>query len=492
MTDLRVGEKGGDIAGARREAVRSRQQRLAHSLRLPRVRLPAGWPLAFLIVGFPVWWILGMRVIIFPVLAIPMALELLRRRPIKVPPYFGLWLLFLLWFVVSTAMLGYSPPNTLGEVEVSGVLSLLLRFAEYVSITIMFLYAGNLTESELPRARIIRMLAYFFVVVVVGGLFALALPKWEMTSPVELLLPSDIEDNPFVESLVHPVAAQVHTVLGYELGRPAAPFGYTNMWGNALNILLPWFVVGWMTLGSHARRTAAPFILCAALLPAIYSLNRGLWIGLVLSGLYFGVRLAARGKLWALGTVGFVTAGASLVFAVSPLQDVVESRLANPHSNDVRAFTMTHTITASTHSPVIGYGNPRKARGSANSIAIGSSPACPQCGNPVLGSTGQLWLVLISQGYVGTLLYVSFFLGTLLRFGRDPTPTGMSATLVVLLSFFYMLIYNALAMPLLITMLSIVLLWRNDIERRKEADQPPTQTATAGRRPLGRLAGVRP
>lgn len=477
------------MAEARQEAVRSRRRRLLRPLQLPYLPpLPAGWPLTALIVGFPVWWLLGMRVAVFPLLAIPMALELLRRRPIKLPPYFGLWMLFLLWYVASSAMLRHSPPGTLGDVGFTGAASMLMRLAEYGSVTIMFLYAGNLSERELPRARVIKMLAYFFLVVVAGGLFALLRPKWEMTSPVELLLPQSISGNMFVQSLVHPVAAQVHTVLGYELGRPAAPFGYTNMWGNVLNILLPWFVVGWITLGNTARRIAAPFLLCVALVPAIYSINRGLWVGLVLSGLYFGVRLALRGKLWALGAVGFVAAGGSLVLAVSPLQDVVEGRLANPHSNDIRAFTVTRTLEASAHSPVLGYGNPRKARGNANSIAIGSTPSCQQCGNPVLGSTGQLWLVTISQGYVGVFLYVSFFALSLLRYRRDGTPIGIAATMVILLSFFYMLIYNALVTPLLITLLSVALLWRNDMERGPVT--PDNEPRTGGHDRAGRrLAG---
>lgn len=466
--------------------MRSRRRRLLHPLQLPYLPpLPPGWPLTALIVGFPAWWLLGMRVFVFPLLAIPMALELLRRRPIKLPPFFGLWMLFLLWYLASSVMLQFSPPGTLGEVGFTGVLSMLLRLAEYGSVTVMLLYVGNMSELELPRARLIRMLAYFFLVVVAGGLFALLWPKWEMNSPVELLLPPSIGGNTFVEALVHPMAAQIHTVLGYELGRPAAPFGYTNMWGNVLNILLPWFVVGWITLGTTARRIAAPFLLCAALVPAIYSINRGLWIGLVLSGLYFGVRLALRGKLWALGAVGFVAAGSSLVFAVSPLQDVVEKRLANPHSNDIRAFTVTRTLEASTHSPVLGFGNTRKARGNANSIAIGSTPTCQQCGNPVLGSTGQLWLVMISQGYVGALLYVSFFVGALLRYGRDRTPIGIAATMVILLSFFYMLIYNALVTPLLITLLSVALLWRNDMGRQDRVDRGELRTGIrprAGRR----------
>lgn len=479
----------GDGTGGGRPPAALSNRRLRDSPPRP-TSLPAGWPLSALLFGFPVWWLLGMRVVIVPILAAAMAVELMRRRPIRVPPHFGLWLLFLVWFAASTSMLGYSPPRTLGEVGATGAASVLWRLGEYLSVTIALLYAGNLSERELPRARLVRMLGFVFLVVVAGGVFALVYPRWEMTSPVELFLPEQIRGDPFVQSLVHPAAAQVQTVLGYTLGRPAAPFGYTNMWGNVLSILLPWFVTGWMVYAGRIRRLAAPVILCVALVPAIYSLNRGLWIGLALSVLYAGWRLALRGRFRALGTLGLALAAGGLAVALSPLADVVASRLDNPHSNDVRAFTVTRTLEATSHSPVLGYGNSRTALGGADSIAIGSSPSCPQCGTPVLGSTGHVWLVLVSQGYVGAGLFLSFFAAALVRYGRDPSPIGAAGVLVVLLSLFYMLVYNALVTPLLVTLLSIALLWRNDADRGEEeeaaaaADNSADRTARGGR-PVG-------
>lgn len=477
----------GQRATARSRAARSRHHRLSHQLRLPAFpSLPPGWPLTALFLLYPLWWVLGLRVFIFPLLALPMGFALLRRRPIVAPPGFGLWILFLVWLVVSISMLPYHPPGTYGSgFDLSRLLSVAFRLAQYLAVTIILLYVGNLTERELPRARVVRLLAFFFLVTVAGGLLGLLWPRLDFSSPTEILLPQWIASDPWVQTMVHPSAAQIHNILGYPSPRPAAPFGFTNTWGEMLNLLLPWFVVATFAWGRARTQAAAVVVLVTACVPAVYSLNRGLWIGIGLALLYFCLRLALRGRLWALGTLGFAFAVGSLVFAASPLHDIVQSRLNHPHSNDVRLFTTVKAIRATTHSPVLGYGSTRDIRGTASSIAIDKSPTCPKCGTPPLGSNGQLWLVLVSQGYVGAALYVGFFVRVVLRYRRDPSPIGMAGLLVLLLSLFYMLVYNAVVIPLSVQMLSLALLWRNETFTRGEGAAVASRLA-AGRSPSPR------
>ena len=45
-----------------------------------------GWPLTALLVLYPLWWALGMGTLAVFLLAVPMALQLWRRRPVLVPP----------------------------------------------------------------------------------------------------------------------------------------------------------------------------------------------------------------------------------------------------------------------------------------------------------------------------------------------------------------------------------------------------------------------
>jgi O-Antigen ligase len=433
------------------------------------VPLSPGWPLTALLVLYPVWWLLGLGTLILFVLAVPMVVHLVRNRPVAVPRGFGIWVLFLVWVVASTFMLGMDPPGVLAESASSRIIPVAYYLAGYLAATIILLYAGNLTEAEYPRRRLVRHLGGFFAVVVVGGLLGILVPAFDLTSPVERLLPGWMASNGFVQSLVHPVSAQLHDVLGYEAPRPAAPFGYTNIWGNCLALLLGWFVVSWFRGTSPRRRLVGAGILGLAAIPVVYSLNRGLWISLGLALVFMAVRLAARGRLVALGALVVALTLAAVVVMATPLSGIVQGRLDNPHSNDIRTFTTVKTLEVIEHSPVLGLGATRSALGSAKSIAVGESPDCPNCGNPILGSNGQLWLVLISQGYGGVILFVGFFAYCGWVYRRDQSAVGDAGLLALGLSLFFMFIYNAVAIPLVISFLSIALLWRNQRDGATDA-----------------------
>jgi hypothetical protein len=253
-------------------------------------------------------------------------------------------------------------------------------------------------------------------------------------------------------------------VLGYVSGRPAAPFGYTNTWGNVLNLLIGFFAISWLARPG-LRRWAGLGVLVLSLIPIVHSLNRGLWIGLGATVLFVVYWLARNGRVGMLvALVLCVVLGGGAVVA-SPLTTVVEQRLAHPKSDGIRSFTTARTWDVATHSPIVGYGSTRRALGSSNSIAVGRSNKCTNCGNPILGSNGQLWLVLIAQGFVGAALYLGYFLRTMWAYRRDRSAIGGAAMLALVLPFLYMFVYNALVIPLMITFLAIGLLWRNDQQR---------------------------
>lgn len=442
------------------------------SVAAPRGLRP-GWPLTALLVLYPLWWALGLSSIIPLVLSVPMVFHL-RRRPVKVPPGFGLWLLFLVGTLASWALLGYNPPPVVVEPATHRLVSVIYTLLCYLAVTVILLYAGNLTEEEFPRRRLVRQLGALFCTVVAGGVLGTVAPHFQFTSPVELLLPGHIRSNGFVQSLVHPSAAQVQSVLGYASGRPSAPFGYTNMWGNCLTLLLGWFVIGWLLRGeSRRRRTLGVVILAAAAVPVVYSLNRGMWIGLAIAAVFVLGRLAARGRLAPAAVMAAVLAVGGVVLLVSPLGAIIQDRFAHPHSNSARTFTTVETLDVLSYSPVMGFGATRMPLGSSNSITAGPSADCPRCGSPPLGSNGQLWANLIGQGAVGVLLFVGFFIRSLWAFRHDRTPIGDAGLLALVLSLFFMFVYNAVLMPLLISFLSLALLWRNRqaVEAERAGDQ---------------------
>ena len=271
--------------------------------------LRPGWPLAALLVLYPLWWVLGLgTLVVFPLVA-AMGVHLYRRRPLRVPPGFGLWLLFLVWVAMSTTMLGRDPEGTLPGVAAERFVSVAFNLSGYVAVAVVLLYVGNLTEAEYPRSRLVRHLGWLFAVVVAGGLLGTVAPAFEFTSPLEWLLPRSVAENPFVQSLVHPAAAQVQEALGFVSGRPAAPFGYTNVWGYVFSLLVGFFVLGWLGRPGP-RRLAGLGILALGVIPVVYSLNRGVWIGLGAALLLSVLWLARNGNL-----VGVVVLAAGLGLA---------------------------------------------------------------------------------------------------------------------------------------------------------------------------------
>lgn len=430
--------------------------------------LRPGWPLTALLVGYPLWWALGLGTLIVFVLIIPMARYLVRLPGVRVPAGFGLWLLFLAWVLVSVTMIGRNPPQALPGTASDRLVSVAFNLAGYLAITVVLLYAGNLREQDYPRHRLVRQLGGLFVVTVIGGL-AGTFSNIEFSSPVELLLPASVRADGFVRSLVHPSTAQVQDVLGHEAPRPAAPFGYTNGWGFCLSILLGLFIVSWFVGSTRRRRVLGAILLLATAVPIVYSLNRGLWIGLGCSLIYVAVRLAATGR-WALvATMALGVAVGAAILLVTPLNGVVGERLDNPHSDLTRSYTAERTVEAALTSPIIGYGDTRPAQGGTQSIAIGQTASCQLCGNPTLGANGTFWQVLLSQGFIGVALHVGYFVRTAWAYRRDSTALGMAASLGCLLPLVYMFVYNGLVMPLLLSFLCIALLWRNAEDGRRPA-----------------------
>jgi hypothetical protein len=424
-------------------------------------RLKPGWPLTALLALYPLWWILGLTYFIVIILALPMALHLWQRRPLRLPPGIMPWMVGVIWAAASGVMLQERPPDTL-PLSQSAYVSFVVRLLNYLALTVIMLYVGNLTEKEMPRRRIVRMLSFFFLVTVAGGIAGMLFPRLSFRTPTLRLLDSFLHVPTFGVRLFTVSVAQVQDVLGSgPNARPSAPFEYTNTWGYALSLLLVWFVVGWWVYGRRRRRVAVPVVLAVAMLPVVYSLNRGLWVGLCLSVLFVVGKLALRGRV--LPLVGLSLAMVVLVtaFVASPLEALVTERLAHGHSNGTRTNLNAAAVQAALHSPVLGYGGPRTGLGSDQSIAVGASAQCPLCGNRDIGSDGHLWFLLISQGFVGALAYVCWLLRVFWVYRRDRSPLGVAGQLSLLLPLFYMFIYPSLVFPLCLTVISVGLLWRN-------------------------------
>jgi O-antigen ligase len=255
--------------------------------------------------------------------------------------------------------------------------------------------------------------------------------------------------------------------------RPNAPFEFTNAWGNNLSILIIWFVVWALVYGTARRRIVGLLALAVSIVPIVYSLNRGLWLGLAIALCYATFRLAIAGRPWLIGAlVGVATVGL-LVLAVTPLGTVIQSRAEAGNSNQVRSSLAQASIDGGVSSPVIGYGGTRETVGSDESIAIGATPECPRCGNRTIGSTGHAWNVLYSHGFIGLAAFLGFFLALLWRYRREISPIGLAAHTVILVQMLYVFVYVGISSTLSLLLISVALLWRSERDRRQGFDDQP-------------------
>jgi hypothetical protein len=337
--------------------------------------------------------------------------------------------------------------------------------ADYISAPIILLYVGNLSERELPLRRIARIMAWFFVVVVAGGILGILFPPTSIRTPMTHALPHVLASNPYVNTLVTVDFAQVQQALSGVTGaRPAFPFDYTNTWGEALALLLPWFIIATMRGKRTLFQRIWPIgVLLVAVIPIIYSVNRGMWIGLIISVIYLVIRLAMRGRWQPVAIVMAATAIAAVVVLTTPLSTVITNRIATPHSNSGRSNINSAAVVTAEGSPIIGWGGLSGVIGSDRSAAIGPTPACPQCGSRDIGSDGQLWLNLITTGFLGAFMYAFFFVRFGWRYRHDHSWVGIAGGTTVLLALWFMTVYNAVEMPMMIMMITLGAWWRSSM-----------------------------
>ena len=420
----------------------------------------AGWPLKFLLLGFPLWWVLGLSTFIFPIMAIPMAWQLWKRGAVRLPPAFWLWAVFLVWQFVSLVMFDANPTGTHAGSTSNRILSLAVSYVLYAGITVTLLYVANLPISAVPQAAVARWMGAFFLTVAAGGFLGMLYPRLSFPSLVELVLPHRLTESAYVRVLVHPVASQVQAVLGTESGRPAAPFSYTNDWAAAIGILLVWYVAAFV-LPLRGRRSLVPLgVAAASLVPIVVSLNRGLWIALVFIGVWLTVRQLAQRRIRVLLTGVAVLVAALAIIGLTPLRSIIEQRLHNGTSDNIRSFVAARSITAIEHSPILGYGGNRHTDGSYQSIAVGPTVECSTCGDVPTGSTGQLWAVMFNQGITGVIAYFGFFGASLWIYRRERGAINEAALATIALVFVYMWFYLAVPAAPTLTMVAVGVLDR--------------------------------
>jgi hypothetical protein len=136
------------------------------------------WPLTALFAGFPLFWLLGLGTMIWPLGAVVMLFYLWRSHAVTVPRGFGVWLLFLVWVTFSATQL-----DTVGR-----IIGFVFRLSLYLACTVVLVYAFNLA-SRVGRNYFLKLLTWFFMAVVAGGYLGLLMPTLTIVTPMSYVMP---------------------------------------------------------------------------------------------------------------------------------------------------------------------------------------------------------------------------------------------------------------------------------------------------------------
>ncbi|CAG7606969.1 hypothetical protein LEUCIP111803_00976 [Leucobacter soli] len=404
-------------------------------------RLPS-WPFTLAFAGFPLWWFLGIVDFIWIPMAVVMVLYLVRTRATLTPRGTGVWLLFLVWAGCSVIQL-----TAAGQLLVFGY-----RYAIYLACTVLLVYLFN-NRRTLTDRFVSGVLTIWWLITVLGGAAAMLLPTAVFRTPLSMILPGSLLGNPWINHMVIRRFNQFNPDSYFELDpRPSAPFLYTNNWGNVYSLLIPFVLIHLM----HIRGTKRFWLLSAALVlsavPAIVTLNRGMFIGLGIAAVYAAFRFALLRDLRAILALATVAAIGVGVWTLLPTEDSLAARTESRSTVD-RATLYVQAVEAVRDSPILGYG--RTIEGE-------------DIRDPV-GTQGQFWMVLVSHGVGATVLFMGWFLLAFVLSLRRRDPCGLAANTVLLVGTIEFTYYGAIPYGLPIMMIAAALALRGPVNAPEDA-----------------------
>jgi len=417
----------------------------------PETNTAPTWPLAIVLAGFPIWWLSGLGDMALYIAAAAIAHQFVRRRHWPLAPAgFGVWLLFLGWVTMSGVGI-----DTAGR-----MIGFVYRGLLYGAATAAFLYVYS-HRTTFTLQRVAGLLTGFWAVCVVGGYVGLVFSGFVWRTPLSYVMPSGLLANDFVHDLVIRPVAQVNVGGQLELSRPSAPFIYTNGWGAAYSILTPIVLAYAVEYLRGWRRWVLLTAAVASTVPAILTLNRGMFIGLGVAGVYMAVRGVMAGNTRILAGVTAAGLLSLAVFAVMPAGDRLGDRLETSSTTDDRASLYAESIDRALESPVFGHGAPRPSTESRISV----------------GTHGQVWIVLFSHGIPAVILFAAWLMVAWRQTAHHRSGVGLAmnaALVVVSVEIFY---YGFVGMGLFIVMIAAAATWR--IEPIHPA-KDPLPTAPSG------------
>lgn len=367
----------------------------------------------------PVWYFLGAGALIWAIPGLVLGLDLVRRRTLRMPPGSGILLVLLGWFTLTGMQLRTVPALGLFA----------YRLSAFASMAAIYIWLANSDRRSLPTRTIVQLLGALWLVLVVFGYLAILFPDVSVASPIQRLLPGALTADPYVRDLTNISLAEPQGFLGYPVPRPSAPMAYANGWGSTLGLLTPFFILGWLIDATRRRRVIGTILLLAGVVPAVVSLNRGLWLSTALMFFYVAGRSVLDGnrRLAIKVVVGAVVLVG--VVSLSPLQTLITDKVSGADDGDAtRSSAYEEAIAYTRRSPIVGYGAP---------VAIEHVAVA-------VGTHGLIWYLLVSHGVPGAALFLLWLAGVVRRGLPLRSTTGMWATSSVVVCVFQIPIYGLL------------------------------------------------
>lgn len=378
--------------------------------------LPA-WPITWLFIGLPLWWLIGLYPLSPVIMSVPMMYLMMTRIPriVILPgvmPYIG----FVVWLIPCAAVLG----------GFGDILGFSMRFVQFAAVAVIIIYVIN-SKDALTHRMILNCIAMVYFWIVLGGYLGMLLPEGSLEWTVGKLLPASLSSNEYIFQLFTPPFAEIQKPWGVDepFYRPSAPFLYANGWGAAVGILIPALIGVALERRSFKAFVALPLALLAAVPPMIQATNRGLLLAIIAAVAYILVRLLFRGKIIVfLVTVvvgiaaGLALIGAGMMDGINERQDAVDTTAGR---SDLYVETWHRTL----ESPLFGYGSPQPSYTSEIFV----------------GTQGMIWSLMFCYGLIGLALFMVFLVASILRTWSAPTSAALwihsSIIAATIMSIFY-------------------------------------------------------
>lgn len=410
----------------------------------------AVWPftspfidLLLMLAALPLLWVLGFEQILpIPILLWAAIKLLLTRHTLKIPPLGALFLLFVIFQIVSATSIDLA----------TNWIVFAKNFASYLVGFLLFLIVVN--QVKTPKAfRQVSWVVVFTIALItlIGTLFILGFLPGKFQALGANLVPGFLRGSEFVQQ----------NIILREIGRPQARLGsfayrrvssiflYPTTAAVGYLIFIPFLANMWYQARGGKKWFVALLFLFAAV-NFLFTATRTAVIALIVAAvtmlLWQKRRLFPPLLLPALAALLAIFILAALLWNLDTLVEATQSVFINTRADSFTGRTAVYvaTFNSLTAHPLIGWGTPR---------AIPTVKLAPA------GTHGEYINILYSFGLVGLTLYLGLYALIWLRLAKQITIKSTSSFALCSATTILALNINGIAHGINFDLLTVIFFW---------------------------------